>query len=176
MRSVMLTGLALLVSCASVPQSRQFSLTEGDLTVFFAQPQGWLGSYRDPRGFYEFYPGKDFSRVALTVGFSELRSEDLSSLPAADRDLFEQDSLSEQYVRQARQEGFSATGITIDSVTAAPRPLRIYLSVSNVSRLLTFIPFRGHVVQVCMYSSGDVSDLVAHKSAYVQFLASIHPQ
>ena len=176
MRSIILASLALLASCASVTRPQQFRLTEGDLTVFFAQPPGWLGSHRDPRGFYEFYPGKTFSRIALTVGFSELRSEDLSSLSAADRDLFEQDSLSEQYVRQARQEGFSATGITIDSVTSAPRRLRIYLSVSNVSRFLTFIPYDGHVVQVCMYSSGDVTDLVAQKSAYVQFLASIHSQ
>jgi hypothetical protein len=174
MRGVVFVSLALLVSCVSVVPPQQFSLIEGDLTVFFTPPKGWLGSRLDPRGFYEFYPGKDFNRIALTVAFSELRSEDLSSLPAADRDLFEQDSLSEQYVRKARQDGFSATGITMDSVTSAPRPLRIYLSVSNVSRFLTFIRYRGHVIQVCMYSA-YISDLVAQKPAYVQFLSSIHP-
>ncbi len=175
MNRLVLFSLALLVSCASVAPTQQLSLSEGDLTVFFAHPKGWLGSHLDPRGFYEFYPGKDFSRVALTVGFSDLRPKDLSSLPEDDRDLFEQDSLSDQYVRQARSEGFSSTGITIDSSTAGPRPLRIYFSVSNVSRFLTFIPYRGHVVQVCMYSA-YVTDLVAQKTAYVQFLSSIHPQ
>ena len=170
-----LLSLAVLTSCVSVAPREQLSLSEGDFTVFFVSPPGWLGSRFDPRGFYEFYPERDFSRLALTIAFSDLRPEDLASLPETDRSLFEQNSLAERYVRRERREGFTSTGITMDSATSGPKSLRIYLSVSNVSRFLTFIPYHGHVVQICMYSP-FVADLVAHRATYVQFLSSIHPQ
>jgi hypothetical protein len=167
---------AIVVSaatCVAASDAGRRETSEGHVAVSFVTPKGWAGAKCTPTK-CEFYPGKTFKNVGLAIGFTDLRPEDFTQLPENDRWVFEQDSLAEQYLKRERDEGSDQSGITFEPALGTPeRRIRVYLSVSNQARFLSFIPRAGHVVEVCMFGN-SVTDLATHKQTYLRFLDSLH--